>query len=198
MTQAYASVIFNVFKVFKKREIDVDDVAGAIECYFIHHLQDNFERGDQPTLATLRNTVNKHSSWFNYELLQFVVNECGEVEEKDLLQHYVQGPLKRYQELPIAKMPSKLFDYKGSSETHQIEASFKLPVPVMETTAHDVKDMSNRIKERIGVSSLVLKRFEPETSTLHYGIPNKADMQASSGFQYNEHTKVYNISPDIL
>lgn len=199
--QAYASTVFDIFDSFKGREFDIDKIACAVETY-LNLLQVKESDHDVAIFASFRaiqSIVLKHTSWFNYALLQFVVEKCGKKEEKDLLERYIQGPFECYRELPIVEVPSESFDCSGSKETHKREIFYRLPSTDSVTTVHNLRSLTDSLQRQLNLFSLCLKRHEAGGTELFFGIPDVQDLQSrlssfSSHTEWDEQRKVYRIT----
>ena len=189
MKSEYGVTVYKIFKSFKERNADVDDIFSAIECRLLQSGSVEIcKPGQEITLQILRECILKNSSWWNCKLLQFVVECCGDKEERDILDQYINGPLKQCQELPIVEMPSNSFDYEGSSETHKRELCHEVPTVSDQTTLHNLKNISSSLEHDLGVPNLVFKRHEAGGSELYFGIPDKADIQSPAS-AFSKHTK---------
>ena len=199
--QAFAGVINNIFKSWKDRKM-LDDVTDAVQDYLEQVKGKTFPIEPDVTCRALKSIVNKHSSWFNYDLLQFLVQNCGGKEEKDVLDHYIQETLKCYNKRPLVEMPPKSFDHESSSETHKRELIYKPPPPVSDAiTGHEVSTIINRLKENLGLLSLIMKRHESGGTELYFGIPDKVDVETQTSFsfltQWDKQRNVYYISEEL-
>ena len=199
--EAFAGVIYDIFKSWKDRKM-LDDVTDAVQDYLEQVKGKKFPIEPDVTCRALRSIVHKHSSWFNYDLLQFLVRKCGGKEEKDVLDHYIQEILKCYNERALVEMPPKSFDHESSSETHKRELICRLPPTVSDTiTGHELSTIINRLKENLGLLSLIMKRHEPGGTELHFGIPDKVDVETQTSFssltQWDKQRNVYYVSEEL-
>ena len=95
MKHEYAVIVYNIFKSFKNRNVNVEEVTSAIESYLLQSGSVEIRKsGQEITLEILKNYVIKYSSWDEYELLQTVVKCCGKKEEQEILDEYEKGPLE--------------------------------------------------------------------------------------------------------
>ena len=196
---AFAGVIYDIFKSWEDRKM-LDDVTDAVQDYLEQVKGEKFpiEHDDR----ALRSIVHEHSSWFNYDLLLFLVQKCGGKEERDALEHYIQETLKCYNERPLVEMPPKSFDHESSSETHKRELIYKLPPTVSDTiTGHELNKIINSLKESLGLLSLIMKQHESGGTELHFGIPDKVDVETQASFssltQWDKQRNVYYVSEEL-
>ena len=207
MKQCYATTIFNIFnsRKYSHQYGIINEVANAINEYLSKFSKYDMrvESAKEVTLVDLQAIVLRHSSWFNYDLLQFIVDKCG---KKDLLEKYLQGPLHHYLQLPIIDIPPQSYDFKGSMETHERELCYTLSMAcnAFVLTGEDLRHIVTLLKEKLELSSLVLigHVIKGESWTeLHFGIPDKDDLKSSSFSYYavwSEEGHLYNVTSDIL
>lgn len=210
MKQVYANTVFYIFnsRTFRHQYHITSQVSNAIEDYLSQVSETNvrIHKGDEEiTLTELMNITLKHSSWFNYDLLQFLVDRCGGEEEKKLLKCYLHSPLHCYQELSIVKVPPESYDYKGSSETHKREVYFELPSAYSSVviTGQDLRHVTTLLREKLDQPLLMLRRYEEQGTELYFGIPDKEDLVSrSSSFshhtEWDEENEMYYVTSDIL
>lgn len=209
MKQCYANTVFDIFNSckFRCQYGIINQVADAIKEYLskVSNTDIRIESAKEISLIDLQATVLRHSSWFNYDLLEFVTDKFG---GKDLLRKYLQGPLYYYQQLPIMEIPPKSYDYKGSSETHERQLCYLLPSAynTVVTTGQDLRHIVTSLRQKLELPSLILIGHEAGGTAwteLYFGIPNKDDLQSqSSPFSYytewSEECQMYCIKGDIL
>lgn len=113
----YTSMVTNVCKSFHNCNVNPDQVKVTLLSYrCIPHaerdrkiVQDNMypELKSGCTIDEVLVAVAKHSSWYNFRLLEIVINQHGSDEDKQALFSYQNDILKPYLKRSILDVPSE-------------------------------------------------------------------------------------------
>ena len=147
---AFGSVIIKLLKSFEENKVDFRRVKIYLRAVF-SSVQHDLERCND--LVDLFEILAKHRSWYNFELLECVVNEFGTQADKEILNDYITNVLQPYLKRSIFEIPpSSLCNHYR--ETESLHLHLKLPDHDLSLSGVDVKliqiKLAKRLKMNVG------------------------------------------------
>lgn len=202
----YASVVIDILRLFKKRKVEYEEIKIFLQLFVKPMSTSELDKASDLDRADSMNKVfwfiSKHTSWFNFEILEEVVKKFGDEEEKKLLSNYISGTLTPYLKRSIFEIPPDSFPSQSNHSVCSL-VCLKLPDDLF-PSGSDIKLIQLKLAKRIGFnpSNLQLCFYESGCIELNFEIQNVWLSDASTFCKINEivecsHDK-YNVTLDII
>ena len=148
------------------------------------------------TAIDVFDVISMHTSWFNFLLLETVVENTGCSNEKSLLEAYIDDELVPYLECSIFEIPSK------ATSSDSVSLYLKLSDDI-QLTGNNVRTLQKKLEELLHVPSLEFDSVSEGCVQLMFSIPRalfECYPDKSSLHRYivwEETVKAYRITADI-
>lgn len=105
----YAYLLIDFQQNLEKSTYKVHDVVNALQFYFNHEEVDmESVLCNCKTIASVLGKLSKYSTFFNYDVIEFLINKFGSIEIKKKLREYEQK-FREYCKHRICQIPSDAF-----------------------------------------------------------------------------------------
>ena len=159
--KAYAVFVAQLLKSFKERKVDPYDIQSIansfspLECQNVQDHSTVFNFSKEVTISSVFSELTKHCTWFNYELLQVLVEILGNVSEKDYLLKYEDEHLVPYLNHSIFEIPCTPSEDQARSTNLLLKVSADVYI-----TGSEVKAIQRNLAKLLGFETSTLLRFE--------------------------------------
>ena len=203
VSDAYSNLVLRIATSFEERNIRPQHVKLKLETYITAHCSRD-ATSTSTGLDEVSNDVyevfryiGKHTSWVNYQLLEIVVNQFGNEEEKQLLESYRKEHVIPYIKRPLFEVPSRAFITKPISES--IQASLTMHDDIM-LSVEEAITIEQKLENFLKLPSLKMAGYQVGSIELIFSI-SKANYDSSSvinqHMKWDERRQSYEISIDI-
>ena len=202
----YASVFVDIARLFKKRNIDYEEIKMFLQLSVKPMSTSELDQSSALDRADSMNKVflfiSKHTSWFNFEILEEVVKKFGDEVEKKLLSKYISETLTPYLKRSIFEIPPDSFPSQSDHSVCSL-VCLKLPDDLL-PSGYDIKLIQVKLAKRIGInpSNLQLRFYESGCIELNFEIQNVWLNDDSTSYKINEIVEYnddkYNVTLDII
>ena len=197
---SFASLLVKLVQSFKREQVNVEE----LKLYLSHlpHLDSDPDSlkhlNETDDIAKIFRYLGKNYSWYNYELLEEIVDTFGTKEDQALISNYSQSVLLPYLKCSIFEIPPSSFD--NISDHFRYRLCLKLSDSVL-PTGSDVKLLQEKLAKRLklSLSCFQLMSYGTGCVELHFGICQEvAPVDLESLAVYDNEKNAYLVSVDII
>ena len=202
----YASVVIDILHLFKTRNIDYEEIKIFLQLSVKPMSTSELNQSSDLDRADSMNKVfwfiSKHTSWFNFEILEEVVKKFGDKKEIELLSKYISGTLTPYLKRSIFEIPPDSFSSQSDHSVCSL-VCLKLPDDLL-PSGYDIKLIQVKLAKRIGInpSNFQLRFYESGCIELNFEVQTVWLNDDSTSCKINEIVEYnddkYNVSLDII
>ena len=116
------------------------------------------------TISDIFDVLSRHTSWFNFLLLEIVVNGTGIDSEKSLFKAYTNEQLVSYLECSVFEIPSK------ATNSDSVPLYLKVPDDI-QLNGNNVQTIQAKLEELFHVPSLEFQQASNGCIQLMFSIP---------------------------
>ena len=209
---SYSSCLTEIALSFQQRDVSID----TVQMLLLSKLPAAKSRSDAPpnsdallykiemapTLAKIFVALARHTSWFNYHLLEFIVNKLGNENEKAMWSEYKDTVLKPYLMRSLFRVPSKSFSSAAIADGPAVCLCLKL-VDDVDLSAKEALFVTKKSSELLEVPMLELSSFDDGSVVLVFAMPEDVfnlyppDSVLHQYIEYDKDTTFYYISANI-
>lgn len=156
---------------------------------------------DDASVSQLFTIISKHSSWFNFRLLQIVVRKLGNEEEKGQLKQYSDKVLMPFLDRSVFEIPSKSLA-SCSADFHCVHFHLKLPDDI-DIKGNEAMLVTNQFSAWLGVENLELSKWSEGCVKLIFAIPKAvfdsfpSDTLPYQYIEWDDVSNAYNVTTSI-
>ena len=196
--KAYTTCINQLIDSFSKRKVEPMRIRTLANCYCGGQLFPEVVDSKEDSIATVFNTLTgKHSTWFNYELIQVIVDNIGNDDEKEYLEIYKKKHLIPYLNHSLYEIPCS-----PSNDQYRTNLVFKVPIAL---TGNEVKSIQRNLAKLLGIEDCVTLYFEDYNVgciELVFSLPTVVLESTSPKFQpfieWKESIQSYKVKVDLI
>ena len=155
---AYAAFVAELIQSFVKRKVDPKVIHSTVRSYSaLNNVQHeplvlDFRRDD--SVSDVFDELTKHSTWFNYELIQVLVKILGNEPEKKCLKEYEDSSLVPYLQRSIFEIPCAPLHKQSQRTNVHFKVSADLTI-----TGQKVKAIQRNLAKLLGFRSSAVLHF---------------------------------------
>ena len=200
MRKAFTACVSHLIISFSKRKVEPMHIRSLANCYSGtgRKLFPEVVDSEKDSIATVFNTLTEnHCTWFNYELLQVIVDNINNDDEKTYLESYEKEHLIPY-------LNHSLYEIPCSPSNDQYRTNLLLKVPV-ELTGNEVKSIQRNLAKLLGIEGGVILHFEDYNIgriELVFSLPTVVLKNTSPKFQpfieWEESIQSYKVKVDLV
>ena len=201
VSDAYSNLVLRIAMSFEERNIKPQHVKLKLETYITAHCsRDATSTGLNEVSNDVYEVfryIGKHTSWVNYQLLEIVVNQFGNEEEKQLLESYRKEHVIPYIKRPLFEVPSRAFITKPISESIQLSLIIQDDIML---SVEEAITIEQKLAKFLKLPSLQIVGYQPGSIELIFSL-SKANYDSNSMLEqrmkWEEKSQSYKISDDI-
>ena len=162
----YAFCLTKLTSRFEEMSLDIKKLKIGLIAYMKGKASVS-ELSSAETISDIFLELAKHTSWFNFCLLEFVVESINDEEGNAILAEYAENTLKPYLERSIFLIPSKsMATYASKSYVPCV----MMVDDVKDLSAKETRLIMKRLVKLLGIPSLQLMSFGDGSVRLVFGI----------------------------
>ena len=156
--KAYTAFVAYLIKSFRERKVKPRDIQSIVRCYCIPEKDQrepmvfDFRRDDD--ISDVFSELTKHCTWFNYDLLQVIVENLGDESEKMRLNEYEDKHLIPYLKRSIFEIPCA----PPHTQSQRTELLLKVSIDLV-ITGLEVKAVQRNLAKLLGFQSGAILQF---------------------------------------
>ena len=183
--RCYAICLHELSECYSKNPPSQDPIKAALTSYIKDPANTALpELKAATTIGQIFIIIAEHSSWFNYRILELVVDRIKNEKGTSIFSSYLEGTLKPYLERSIYLVPRK------SMSTHSTTSSSYVPCVLVvdeleNLTTKEVKLITWKLAKLLQIPSLQLMSYEYGSLHLVFGIYQEI-FEYELKFQRNE------------
>ena len=149
------------------------------------------------TINDMFDIISRHTSWFDFLLLETVVNVTGSESEKSLFKTYTNEHLKSYLKCSVFEIPSK------ATSSDSVPLYLKVSDDI-QLTGNNVDTIKIKLEELLCVPSLEFQRVSKGCIQLLFSIPKAlfvcypVESSLHHYIEWEETVEGYMITADIV
>lgn len=120
------------------------------------------------TIPELFLIIAENTSWFNYNLVELVLEACNSQKGRTLLSEYKSDVLKPYLKRSIFEVPAESFPCFAGSSSYVLCA--KIVDDKIDLSGEEVMEIHDELAELLQIPSLQLMRYDDGSIRLIFGI----------------------------
>ena len=173
--EKYASCFTNINMSFSTKDIDINHVKGLL----LSKLPTAKSKSSpDSTVAQIKSAATMSEifviiatlcSWFNYRLLEFIIQKFGNEKEKAMWSEYQETVLKPYLMRSLFQVPSKSLPSAATSNAPAVYLCLKL-VDDVELSAKEALLIKKKLSELLEVPVLELSTYDVGSVLLIFAI----------------------------
>ena len=164
----FATCFRRISRSFERREAIMNDLKMTLN---LTHLQKLPELASAASVGEIFVILSEHLSFFNYGLLDVIVEDLGTEEEKQLLSEYKNNVLKPYLQRSIFEVPSDSIS-TSASKSSTYRPCLKLFERV-DLSAYEILIIKRNLAKLLHLPSLELACFDDGSIHLVFSIPKE-------------------------
>ena len=200
--KAFTTCVNQLIKSFVKRKVEPMHIRTLANSFSGGQLFPQVVDSKEDSVATVFNTLTgNHCTWFNYELIQVIVNNLDNDDEKTYLETYKKKHLIPY-------LNHSLYEIPCSPSNDQYRTNFLFKVPV-ELTGNEVKSIQRNLAKLLGIEDSFNFHFEDYNVgciELVFSLPTIISENSSSKFQlftctyidWDKSKDCYRVNVDLI
>ena len=201
--KAYTKFVSSFIFSYKSREIDPTDIQslaysfGQVEGSQKLPVVFNFDNNSNVSAAFCE--LCKHSTWFNYEIHQVIIENLGNDQEKEYLKTYEDGHLFPYLNRSIFEIPC----VQSQDQTESTILTFKVSTDLC-LTGNKVKVIQQSLAKFLGFQNSALFQFQDYKEScieLAFSLPTtvfKEISHKSQLFEWEDSQNCYKVNTDLI
>ena len=144
---AFGVLVYNMIEYLHKKEIDIQKLQYLLEhSQFYQPLLTLFETADIRDLFT--KTLRHHYSWFDYELIQYVIEGFGDENLKGHMSEYLTC-FKKFCKRKVTQMPSTKL-CQSNEKGYELHVYLKIAKTMEEVSVAEVKKIEEEFQKMVG------------------------------------------------
>ena len=199
---AYSNLLLQIEMSFEERNIRPRHVKLQLETYITANCSQDITRTgltEVPNdMCEVFGYIARHTSWVNCQLLEIVVNQFGNEQDKRLLLSYKEEHLIPYIKRPLFAVPSRSFITRPISES--IQASLTMHDDIV-LSVEEAIVIEQKLENFLKLPSLKIAGYRAGSIELIFSI-SKANYDSSSvldqNLKWDEGSQSYKVSGDII
>ena len=200
--KAFTACVSQLIDSFVKRKVEPMRIRTLANSFSGGQLFPQVVDSKEDSVATVFNTLTgNHCTWFNYELIQVIVNNLDNDDEKTYLETYKKKHLIPY-------LNHSLYEIPCSPSNDQYRTNFLFKVPV-ELTGNEVKSIQRNLAKLLGIEDSFNFHFEDYNVgciELVFSLPTIISENSSSKFQlftctyidWDKSKDCYRVNVDLI
>ena len=198
--EAFLFLLLNLYKSFMNRDVQPTDVQLIVQfCGIPEEYTYPFKFCEDDDMITVFVALSKHSSWFNFELISFLLDKIGTQEEKNIFQEYHQKILFPYLQRCIFEIPPQSFG-QGSFQLQRACLFLKV-VELILITGLEVKAIQHNLADMLGLNRCFFHfdLYQERSRELFFAVHSAIFNQLSLIYlEWDPSKEAYRVTADLV